>query len=84
MKPQIYTAFIEFSRNVKSREELNAFEKYCKSEPTLKRHFVGTKGRKFIFGYAQKKERDSFYYEAEKMLKEHGLITQRVTDNQTK
>lgn len=75
-----YKAHIEFARSVKSRQELNDFEKYCRKESTLKKHFLGVVGRRFVFGFAKESDRNSFYFEAETMMAKNGLITERTKE----
>lgn len=75
-----FKAFIEFTRAIKSRNELNEFEKFCKTEKTLKQHFLGVKGRKFIFGFKEEIDRNLFFIEAENMMTKNGFITERVLE----
>lgn len=73
MQPLVY---IEFARNVKSREEIKAFEKHCTTEPTLKRCFRGVEGRKFFFRFPTQKDSQEFLQDAKNMMERNGMITE--------
>ena len=73
MQPLVY---IEFGRNVKNREELKGFEKYCNTEPTLRRCFRGVEGRKFFFRFPTQKDSQEFLQDAKNMMERNGMITE--------
>ena len=72
------TATLEYTRSMKSREEINNLHKVFSRQRDLKASYKGLNGRKFVFVFATRQKAVEFLQEMEKSFYKHGERTVRV------